>query len=277
MIQAATERHREQFVIESDEGLPIRAVLEVPARARALILVIHGFKGFKEWGFFPWLTDSLGDAGFAACRFDLSRNGVGEDPETFERLDLFVDDTYSIQLADLGAVERHLSAMPLTAQLPTFLLGHSRGGAVAILGASSAPRLKGVITWSAISTVDRWDEETRRRWRSEGRMEIVNQRTGQIMPLSTAVLDDLEANRSALDIHRALERLHVPILVVHGTNDESVPSDEAKSIAAAAPNSSLVLVEGGSHTFNAIHPLVHVPKELRLVTDITTRFLSTYC
>src|SRR5437773_11577735 len=93
-----------QFTILSDEGLPIRGDLDMPPDARALVVIVHGFKGFKDWGFFPWLADMLCSDRAAVCRFNMSRSGIGESTETFERLDLFADDTYSAQVDDLLAV-----------------------------------------------------------------------------------------------------------------------------------------------------------------------------
>ena len=143
------------FTVQSDEGLPIRGNLDVPQHPRALVMLIHGFKGFKDWGFFPWLGEHLARDRFAVCRFNMSRSGIGEHPEEFDRLDLFADDTYSVQLADLRTVVRYVHEQ---IQLPMFLLGHSRGGAIALLGAKEVPLLRGVVTWSAISQVDRgWD------------------------------------------------------------------------------------------------------------------------
>ena len=124
-----------QFTIASDEGLPIRGDFDVPrTHPRALVVIVHGFKGFKDWGFFPWTAQRLMQHRLAVCRFNMSRSGIGEDPETFDRLDLFEHDTYSTQLRDLAAVVRH--AQRKFPNLPTFLLGHSRGGGVALLGAA---------------------------------------------------------------------------------------------------------------------------------------------
>ena len=47
-----------QFTIESSEGLPIRGDLESTGGARALVVIVHGFKGFKDWGFFPWVAET---------------------------------------------------------------------------------------------------------------------------------------------------------------------------------------------------------------------------
>ncbi|HEX7705761.1 MAG TPA: alpha/beta fold hydrolase [Thermoanaerobaculia bacterium] len=263
-----------QFTIESDEGIPIRGDLHIGERPRALVVIVHGFKGFKDWGFFPWLAGELAGHRLVVCRFNMSRNGIGDDPETFGRLDLFADDTYSIELADLRAVVRY--AQERFPSLPTFLVGHSRGGGVALLGAEEVPRLEGVVALSPIARVDRWDEETIREWRRKGTLDVVNQRTQQVMRMSPAVLDDFERNAERLDILSAVTRLQVPLLVVHGDRDESVPSDEGRLIVSRAGDASLAIIGNASHTFNAIHPLIHVPVELSLAAELTAHFVTSY-
>lgn len=259
------------FEIPSSEGLPIAGNLDVPERARALVIVIHGFKGFKDWGFFPWLAQRLTQHHIAVCRFNMSRSGIGDDPESFDRLDLFEDDTYSTQLDDLRRVVAH--AQQQFPNTPTFLLGHSRGGGIAILGASEVPHLSGVIAWSPIARVDRWDDATKQKWRSDGVREELNSRTKQVMRMSTRILDDYDANRERLDIAAAAEQLRVPLLVIHGRRDESVPFEEGTLLGARNPNSSVVLIDRASHTFNAIHPLVHVPFELVLAAEVSAHFV----
>lgn len=266
--------HSSRFTITSDEGLPIHGDFDAGRNARALVIVIHGFKGFKDWGFFPFLAERLMQHRLVICRFNMSRSGIGDDPETFTRLDLFEGDTYSRQLADLATVVRY--AQQQYPSLPTFLLGHSRGGGIALLGAHDVANLHGVVTWSAISTVDRWDDETKRDWRARGFMEAVNSRTGQVMRMSTEMLDDCETSAERLDIVAAASRLRVPLLVVHGGRDESVPCDEGRLISSRAPDSSLLVIGGASHTFNAIHPLVHVPFELLLAAEVSAHFVNAH-
>lgn len=262
------------FTIPSDEDLPIRGNLEIPERPQALVVVVHGFKGFKDWGFFPWLAQHLTAHRVAVCRFNMSRSGIGDDPESFDRLDLFADDTYSKQLADLRRVVAHVrAAVP---DLPLFLLGHSRGGGVALLGAEDVPRLAGVIVWSPIARVDRWDDALRTQWRESGYIDNVNARTKQNMRMSTAILDDCESHRERLDILAATRKLEVPLLVVHGGRDESVPVEEGRRIAAVAPEACLTVIHRAGHTFNAIHPLIHVPFELVAAAEVSAHFVQSY-
>ena len=262
------------FTIPSNEGLPIHGTIDAPPDPSALVILIHGFKGFKDWGFFPWLAELLCDREFAAVRFNMSRSGIGEHPETFDRLDLFAGDTYSIQLHDLHTVIGH--AQREFPSLPTFLVGHSRGGGVALLGAHGVHDLAGIVTWSAISRIDRWDDATKQRWRARGYIDFENVRTKQMMRMTTAILDDAEANRERLDIGAATAALDAPLLVIHGGRDESVPVGDAAEIASHGRDASKVIIANAGHTFNAIHPLVHVPFALSLAGELTAHFIAAH-
>ncbi|HEY5610854.1 MAG TPA: alpha/beta fold hydrolase [Thermoanaerobaculia bacterium] len=261
-----------KFTIASDENLPIHGVLHLPPSPRALVVMVHGFKGFKDWNFFPWLAEDLERNGYAVCRFDMSRSGIGEQSDWFEHLDLFADDTYTTQLADLRKVLELLDADERLHDLPIVLFGHSRGGAIAILGAALTRRLGALVTWSSIANCDRWDDATKEMWRRVGHMEILNQRTKQVMGLSTKILDDFDEHR--YDVTAAMRAIDVPMLIVHGTADETVPSIEAEELTSEARNAHVVLIDGGTHTYGAAHPLVTIPRALREAADATLAFLA---
>jgi pimeloyl-ACP methyl ester carboxylesterase len=270
------EISRTPFLLRSAEGLEIRGIIERPAKARSLVILLHGFKGFANWGFFPWLSEFLNHQNVATCRFDFSRNGVGPDGENFDRLDLFADDTYSIELDDLRRVTDYVVAQRYLDPLPISLFGFSRGGGLALIAARETPRLRSVATWSAVSNLDRWDEATVQQWRRDGYVEVVNSRTGQLMRMSTALLDDFEKNKRNLDVLRSTRELGVPLLVVHGAKDETVEVEAAQQIAEANTLSSLLIVPNATHTYGAMHPLVTIPDPLLLAARVTSRFLSGY-
>lgn len=264
------------FSLPSADGFPLRGDLHLPAGpTRPPVLIVHGFKGFKDWGFFPLLADRLAAAGWPACRFNLSGSGLGQDPERFSERERFERNTYSREQADIVVLLAALAAgaLPgLAGPAPRLgLLGHSRGGGGAILAAAREPHVAALVTWAAISTVERHDAATRAAWRASGALRVENARTGDVFALSTDLLDDIETNRAALDILGAAGRLAIPCLVVHGEADESVPLAEGLAIAAAlGPHGRLLRVPGAGHTFGAVHPPERVvPPALETVLAAT--------
>ena len=43
---------------------------------RPAVVIVHGFKGFKDWGMFPVVADRLARAGLTAVSVNLSGSGV---------------------------------------------------------------------------------------------------------------------------------------------------------------------------------------------------------
>jgi len=249
--------------------------------SRPAVLVVHGFKGFKDWGMFPALADRLANAGFTAVSPNLSGSGV-DDAGDFTWPERFGHNTFSGELKDLEIVLEALSAGALGVPRPSRIgvVGHSRGGGISILLAARQRRMEALVTWAAISTVRRWpDEAEQARWRERGKIDVVNARTGQVLPLYTDVLDDVESNRAgALDILAAAARLRAPWLIVHGSADPSVAVTEGERLAQAAnPGTSRFLrIEGAEHTFGAVHPWKGSTPALDLTMKETVGWLATH-
>jgi dienelactone hydrolase len=272
------------FVLaEAPEG-PLRGDVYLPARPRAapVVVAVHGFKGFKDWGFWPETGRRFAEAGLVLVTFNTSGSGVGEDLQTFTELDRFEADTITKELADLGAVLEAVARrdLPLEGADPRRLglLGHSRGGGVVLLRASRDPRVGALVTWSAVASFQRYSEEDRALWREQGYLEVLNARTGQVMRVGLGLLEDLEAHADAYDPAAAMRRLRIPCLLLHGTQDESVPAAEAQQLARAAypGTAKLVLLEGAGHTFGATHPFGETPEALdRVLAKTTAWFVDT--
>lgn len=237
-------------------------LVDVRAAARhqpgPAVVILHGFKGFKDWGMFPVLADRLARAGFTAVAFNASGSGV-DDAGHLAWPERFGHNTYSRELADLAAVVDALAAGALGVAAPSSigLLGHSRGGGVVVLQAGADARVRALVTWAAIARPIRYSAEAVARWRERGWTPIRNARTGEEYPLYTDLLDDIEANaEGSLDILAAARRVRAPWLVVHGEADETVPASEADALAVAsgAPTTWLHKVPGAGHTFGAVHP-----------------------
>ena len=228
---------------------------------------------------FPPLAERLALAGFTAVSANFSGSGV-DDAGEFTLPDRFGHNTFSAELQDVGTVVDALIHGLLNVPAPSTLglIGHSRGGGVAVLQAARDSRVRALVTWAAIASVDRWPLDQRTAWRAAGRSEVRNARTGQVLPLYTDVLDDIEQNGSSLDIEAAAARIAIPWLLVHGTNDESVGFSEAELLKGASSRRTtrLMPVEGGGHTFGATHPWRSGTPQIDTVFDATIEWLASH-
>lgn len=254
----------ETIELRTPDDLPLRLDLRVdPERSpRAIVIVAHGFKGFKRWGFFPDLGERLATAGFASIVADFSMNGIGDDPEQFTRLDLFERNTLTREVADLEQVlEWARTEAPLAAEARAAkvgLLGHSRGAIpVMTVGSERPDDVGAVVTWSGVGRALRYTEGQLERWEEDGAMEFTNARTGQRMTMSWDYVVDAREHAGRIEPARCAERMQVPHLILHGTRDMAVSPDEARMLQAGRTpeqGCELIEIEGGTHTFGAVHP-----------------------
>ena len=250
---------------------------EVPA-----IIICHGFKGFKDWGFFPYLTEVLADAGYATVCFNFSRNGIGSDPLNFTELDKFADNYYSHELNDIDVVFQAIKNKNLGSGIINTenigILGHSRGGGVALLYCSRNTEISALVTWSSISTVDRYSKEDLSSWKDRGFVEIENKRTKQLMRMNRMFIDDIRKNKKGLDILSAAAQIEVPSLIIHGELDEAVPLAESQQIFEnlASVEKQIEIIEGGSHTFNITHPMDSRSVQFETALDLTESWFDKY-
>lgn len=254
------------FTLEPRAGDVIRGDIRLPEgdRPDTAIVVVHGFKGFKDWAFFPHVCERLATAGHAVISFNFSHNGVGPDLEHFDDLTKFGENTLSLELDELRLVLERVCSGKLLGWIPDRLgvLGHSRGGGQAVLATHEDGRVGSLVTWAAVADFDRWTDETKEAWRRDGRIWIANQRTGQQMPLDVTLLEDFERNRERLDILAAARSMDVPWLVVHGREDASVSPEDGRALDEASAVATLRWIDGAGHTFEARHPFTESPPEL---------------
>ena len=262
----------ETFEIAGELG-PIRGDIYGETDATKGVLICHGFKGFARWGFFPHLGWRIAAAGMNAIAFDFSGSGMGEDREAATEEDRFTRNTFSAELKDLDKVIAFARTKKLVGGRHG-LFGHSRGGGVAILRAAMDPDVGALVTWASVSHVRRWGKAESDAWRQKGYTEIANSRTGQVMKLGTALLDDVDKNESgSLNIEAAAKKITAPWLIFHGAADETVDQAEANSLHEWSGHSKLKVLPT-NHTFDARHPLLEVSPSLEQATAETVLFFS---
>jgi dienelactone hydrolase len=247
--------------------------------AQPAVLLLHGFKGWKDYAFLPVFAERLARSGFVAVTASVSGAGVDAAGD-FTQLDRFAVNTYSRELDDLGVVMRALTAGALESAVPSSVgvVGHSRGGGIALLLAHETPAVRAVATWAAIGRVRRHSDAELAAWKQLGTIRVLHQRLRIHLPLSYEVVEDcLRYEHGRLDIPAAAAALGRPWLQVHGTGDMTVPYHEATDIAAVAgPGHETLFLEGVDHTFGAVHPWAGPTPAITRVFDMTARFLARH-
>ncbi|NIF07463.1 alpha/beta fold hydrolase [Chryseobacterium sp. Tr-659] len=253
------------FYVEGEQKLP-------------LVIFVHGYKGYKDWGAWELMAHKLAKAGFFFVKFNFSHNGTTiEDPENFADLEAFGNNNYSKELSDLGVVIDHFSKDPHIDDQKIVLIGHSRGGGISIIKTFEDERINGLITLASVDTLDRFPkEEAFENWKRSGVYYALNGRTKQEMPHYYQFYEDYEKDIHRFDVERAAEMAKAYMLIIHGTDDEAVESKQAEHLHILNPNSELFLIENANHTFGAKEPWAgdQLPEDLYCVTEKCIDFIK---
>ncbi len=229
-------------------------------KPKPIVVFVHGFKGFKDWGHFNEIAKTFADTGFVFVKFNFSYNGTTPTNSLeFGDLEAFGNNNYLIELDDLRLVIDWVSKNEsLTNDInpeSINLIGHSRGGGIVVLKAAEDKRITKIVTWAAVSDfINRNNQNTITLWKEKGVVHTYNMRTEQQMPLYYQFYETIQQNKERLNILKAAKELTIPFLIVHGTADNAVPFNDAKELHQACKQSKLLVIENGDHTFGVKHP-----------------------
>jgi len=153
------------------------------------------------------------------------------------------------------------------------------GGGIVLLQASVDRRISRVVTWASVSECKtpwgNWPAKKLEEWKKEGVQYYTNTRTNQQMPLFYQLFEDYTTNAEKLDIKKAMERIQVPVLVIHGQSDISVPIENAYELISWRPETKLFTLDT-DHVFDRRHPWLGstLPRAMETVIAETFRFLK---
>ena len=243
-----------------------------------LIIFVHGYKGYKDWGAWELMGEKFANAGFYFVKFNFSHNGTTiENPNDFADLEAFGENNYSKELDDLEIIINHFKSQKEVDSTKIFLIGHSIGGGISIIKTSENQSISKLITLASVSTLDRFPlDEAFESWKNDGVYFVENARTKQKLPHYFQFFEDYKNNEERLDVEKASKKIDIPTLIIHGSSDESVGMDHSKKLHEWIGNSELKIIENANHTFGAKEPWeeTSLPKELNTALEYCIDFLT---
>lgn len=222
------------------DGNQLAAHLAQPTQlhptARAGLVIAHGFPaevggGINSTASFPELADRVAtDLGWAALAF--ASRGVAESEGNF---------SLGGWLRDLqGAVAHLRESVPVDG---IWIVGFGTGGALAIEAAAADSDVRGVAAVASPADFRDWASSPRKLLVLAREMGVL--RDGGDFDGS---FDDWAAELKSIAAVDAAPRLAPrELMVLHGSDDETVPVFDARAVADAHGSADLRLVHGGGH------------------------------
>jgi pimeloyl-ACP methyl ester carboxylesterase len=272
---------KEDVVSIPSAGLRLHGVVAVPnglksGERRGAFLVLHGFGGNSESQNTLQPTRVLGEYGYVTLRFDM--RGCGKSEGEFGRI-ICLD-----QVEDLGNALDFLAQHPAVDPDRIGVIGSSFGGAVAVYGGGTNPRIAAVISnggWGDGERKFRGQHPGPEKWKkftdmlAEGKAHRA--RTGQslmvprydIVPIPQHVQDNLAKQKVEMFTPGHVEMFPAetaqsmydfraddvvgkiaprPLLLIHAANDSVTPTEQSvEMFKRAGQPTELHLFSGLDH------------------------------
>jgi hypothetical protein len=207
------------------------------------VIFCHGFSGDKVESHFIFVETAraLERRGIASLRFDFRGSGESDGE--------FVDMTPGSEIADARRALDVLAEQPETDAARLAVLGLSLGGLVAACAAARDGAVSGLVLWSAVADLAEVFEERhesapeRKALQRQGYYDYGAHRIGEGFVESVRRVDPLEE----------LASWGGPALLVHGSEDGSVPVEHAGRYERALSGETTVhIIEGADHTYAGV-------------------------
>lgn len=229
----------EELFIECD-GLKVHAKIEFPEVQKEkmpVFVLIPGFTGHIEEDHIIGIANAAIDAGYVCLRAELYGHGLSDGD--------FYDHTLYLWLQQSIRVINYVASLPYAEKI--VLAGHSQGGLLSVLAAGvMEDKLCALIPLSPALNIP---NDAKRGSILEVKFDNDN--------LPEYIQSDcwkLSSNyirvARMLPIESAIEGFKKPVLVIHGTEDESVPYIYGKELSGKYINAKLISIEGDNHCYD---------------------------
>lgn len=247
--------------ILNKQGEKLAAKLQLPTSQKVLqyALFAHCFTCNKNLTAIKHITRALNQSGIGVLTFDFT--GLGDSEGSFE------ETNFSSNIEDLISVSDYLKD---NLKAPELIIGHSLGGAAAIVASSRIDSIKAVATIGAPSStthVSHLFSEDIEKIKSNGVAEVsIGNRP---FTVKKQFLKDIESN----NLKNILSKNSKPILILHSPIDETVGINNAAELYQTAHHpKSFISLDTANHLLTDSADSLYAGQ---MIANWATRYIDT--
>lgn len=229
---------RETVSFRNADGIDLAGIVDRPdGPITAWVLFAHCFTCSKTTLAASRLAEGLSERGYGVLRFDFT--GLGQSGGDF------ADTGFTTNVEDLKTAAAWMAEQGMTPQL---LIGHSLGGAAAVVAAAQLPEIRAVATLGAPAdaehVIHQFDQKVPEiEAKGAAQVDIA----GRPFVVGKVFLDSVRGAK----VREAAASLRRPLLVMHSPRDEIVSIDNATGLFLAAKHpKSFVSLDPAGHMLN---------------------------
>ena len=236
-------RKREEYITLEVNTQKLRGMVHFPPGRGPFpaVALFHGFGGqrMEPHFIFVKLSRLLAKNKIVTARFDF--RGSGESEGEFQEM------TIPQEVEDGMKIMDFLAGHPLVIREHLGIVGLSLGGCIALLVASERDDIKCLVLWSAVADLEELikqeqTEEQNEELTRKGYTDSGGNRIGKTFLATLSQVKKLET----------LSTYKGKALIIHGTEDQTVPFEHAYRLIKVLPSSRLKKIKGADHTYNRV-------------------------
>lgn len=226
----------QKLKIKNRHGLELSTSIDMPIDKKPIGYAIfaHCFTCTSNLNAVRNISSSLTGKGFSVVRFDFTGLGKSEGE--------FADSHFAANVSDLEDVNDYITEHY---DSPVLLIGHSLGGAAAVVAAAHLKNIKAVATIGAPSspkhTTQHFEPQVDK---TEKEGNVTVEIGGRDFDINQNFID----NFKSIDVPDIVKNLRKPILIMHAPHDETVSIKNAEELYTQAFHpKSFVSLDSADH------------------------------
>lgn len=256
----------QRIFFKAKDGLRLCGIWHIPSKPTTKAIVLaHGMTVDKdEEGIFVGLAELLKENGFAVFRLDFRGHGESEGKS--------IDTTITGEITDIDGTIREVKRQKYK---EIGLLGASVGGGIVSLYAEKNQKelkclclwnpalnfghtfLNPITPWLKDRHIEMMDDLNTKGWTTVGSSKKI---------YGKKFFEEMEKFKP----YKALLKISIPTVIIHGTNDKYVPYQDAKNYVTYLKKGKLITLKDGEHGFQ------NRPQDRKKAKQETLKFFLKY-